>query len=310
VGELATFRQALLPVGAAIGGMVVPAFFFIVFNKGTAFQNGWGIPMATDIAFSLGVASILGSKFPQQLKLFLTALAIIDDLGAIIVIALFYGGTIKLTWLLGAAACMGILYLLNVTKKRFNIFYIITGILLWYCVYNSGIHATVAGVLFAFMVPHEDLAKLEHLLHKPVNFIILPLFALANTAIILDVSLVKQMGSTLTAGIFFGLFFGKPIGVVLACKLMVRRRMAMLPEGIKWGHIVAAGILAGIGFTMSIFIASLAFEDQGMLNVSKLTILVSSVLSIFFVMAWMWFINRKNGMSEEISAEPNVQQLA
>jgi NhaA family Na+:H+ antiporter len=288
----------------------VPAFFFIVFNKGTAFQNGWGIPMATDIAFSLGVASILGNKFPQQLKLFLTALAIIDDLGAIIVIAFFYGGSIKLFWLLGAACCIGILYLLNVTKKRFNILYIITGMLLWYCVFNSGIHATVAGVLFAFMVPQEDLSELELLLHKPVNFIILPLFALVNTAIPLDISLLKQMGSTLSAGIFFGLFFGKPIGILLACKLMVKKKIASLPQGIRWEHITAAGIVAGIGFTMSIFIASLAFSNPAMQDVSKLTILVSSVLSILFVLAWMTFIKKKNGLSEEMADETNVHQLA
>jgi NhaA family Na+:H+ antiporter len=160
------------------------------------------------------------------------------------------------------------------------------------------------------MVPQEDLANLEHLLHKPVNFIILPLFALANTAIPLDISLLKQLGSSLSAGIFFGLFFGKPIGILLACKMMVHKKMAMLPDGIKWGHLAAAGILAGIGFTMSIFIASLAFTDTAMQDVSKLTILVSSVLSIFFVIAWMWFINRKSETGTEITGESNIHHLA
>lgn len=310
VGELATLKKALLPVGAAIGGMVVPAFIFIIFNKGTFYQNGWGIPMATDIAFSLGVASMLGNKFPQPLKVFLTALAIIDDLGAIIVIAFFYGGIIKGAWLLGAALCIGLLYLLNFLKISFNAVYVVTGILLWYCVYNSGIHATVAGVLFAFMVPGRNLTGLEHLLHKPVNYIILPLFAMANTAIPLNILLIKQLGSTVAAGIFFGLFFGKPIGIFLACKIMVKQKLARLPAGIKWNNIGAAGILAGIGFTMSIFIASLAYSDPQLQDLSKLTILFSSVFSILFVWAWMWFVKKENSNNDETMTGTHVHQLA
>lgn len=292
-GELATLKQALLPVGAAFGGMLVPAFFFILFNRGTEYSNGWGIPMATDIAFSLGVASILGNKFPQKLKVFLTALAIIDDLGAIIVIAFFYGGTISGYWLFGTGVCLAILVLLNTNKRPFGILYVVTGLALWYCVFNSGIHATIAGVLFAFTVPQKDLERLEHFLHKPVNFIVLPLFALANTAIILDASLLKNLGSTLSLGILFGLFFGKPIGILAACRVMVSRKMARLPQGINWFDIAGAGILAGIGFTMSIFISGLAFSAKDMQDISKLTVLLSAVLSIVFILIYTSVISRR-----------------
>jgi NhaA family Na+:H+ antiporter len=272
--------------------MLVPACIYIVFNKGTSYQGGWGLPMATDIAFSLGVASMLGSKFPAALKIFLTALAIIDDLGAILVIAFFYGGTVSGIWLLATAACIGLLWLLNKKKYRFGWVNIVLGIILWYCIYNSGIHATIAGVLFAFMVPKNQLSGLEHKLHNAVNFGVLPLFAIANTAIIIHTSLLGNLGSTVSLGIFLGLFLGKPIGVVLASWLLVQHKAVSLPINTNWGQMAGAGILAGIGFTMSIFISVLAFDGKEVQDLSKLVVLISAIFSIVMVFIWMKVVNR------------------
>jgi NhaA family Na+:H+ antiporter len=249
--------------------------------------------MATDIAFSLGVASMLGKKVPTNLKLFLTALAIIDDLGAIVVIALFYGAGIKAIFLLLAMLVMGILWLLKHKNVSFGVFYIIAGILLWYLLYNSGIHATIAGVLFAFMVPQERLSDLEHKIHNYVNFGILPLFALANTAIILQLNMVTELSGSLSKGIVFGLFIGKPVGVFLAVWVMVKLKLADLPHGLNFKHMIGTGILAGIGFTMSIFIIGLAFKDNATQDIGKVAVLLSAILSI--VAAYIWFLttNRK-----------------
>lgn len=309
-GELSSVRQAMLPVGAAIGGMIVPAFIFAVLNRGGAYQNGWGIPMATDIAFSLGLSSMLGNRFPASLKIFLTALAIIDDLGAIAVIAFFYGGSIKIAWLAGAALCLLVLWYLNYRHTRFNAVYVIAGLALWYFIYNSGIHATIAGVLFAFMVPKQELARLEHLLHKPMNFLILPLFALANTAIPIHLSLLAQLGTTLPAGIFSGLYFGKVTGIFFACRLMVRHKIAKLPPGISWAEIAWAGILAGIGFTMSIFIATLAFRESHLQNLAKLSILISALLSIITAFLWIPAIKKYRGKPHRIYEEDDFANLA
>jgi NhaA family Na+:H+ antiporter len=260
---------------------------YVFFNKGTEYHAGWGIPTATDIAFSLGVASIIGKRFPASLKIFLTALAIIDDLGAILIIAFFYGGAIKATYLLGAAAILALLLWAGNRRLRLGALRYLGGLLMWYFVFNSGIHATIAGVLFAFTIPDEELPSLEMVLHNWVNFGILPLFALANTCIMLNGAVLNQLTGSLSVGIMAGLVLGKPLGIFLACRLLVRRKIADLPRGVSWSQLVGAGILAGIGFTMSIFIAGLAFTRPDIGDVSKIAILVSAVISI--VLAVLWF---------------------
>jgi NhaA family Na+:H+ antiporter len=292
LGELASVKRAMLPIAAAVGGMLVPAAFYLIFNQGTPFEGGWGIPMATDIAFSLGVASMLGSKVPTNLKIFLTALAIIDDLGAILVIALFYGSGVKALFLLGAALILGVLWLLNKKGVPFGKYHYLLGILLWYLIFNSGIHATIAGVLFAFMVPQHKLSHLEHGLHNYVNFLILPIFALANTAIILNMPLMDALSQPLSLGIVVGLFLGKPVGVVLASWAMVQLKLAELPRGLRWTDMTGAGILAGIGFTMSIFITCLAFKDIATQDIGKIAILASAVLSVVAALAWFALIGK------------------
>lgn len=288
VGELASVKKAILPIGAAIGGMLAPAVLYIFFNKGGQFQQGWGVPTATDIAFSLGVASMLGRKFPVNLKIFLMALAIIDDLGAILIIAFFYGGAINGLYLLLGAGILLLMHWLNRRQYKFGMWHILLGILLWFCMYNSGIHATIAGVLFAFMIPNQYLAGLEMKLHNPVNFFILPIFALANTAIVLNGGMLQDaVASSLAWGVFVGLVLGKPLGITLACWLLVKKKAAVLPRGINWYHIIGAGILAGIGFTMSIFITSLAFAEARLQDISKVAILVSALSSV--ILGFLWF---------------------
>lgn len=280
VGELREPRKALLPVFAAIGGMLIPALLYSILNKGTDFRGGWGIPMATDIAFSLGVASLLGSRVPASLKIFLTALAIIDDLGAIVTIAVFYGGALQLMWVGGAVAIIFLLWLCAKYLKSFGWIQWILGAALWYCVFNSGIHATLAGVIFAFFVPMNALHHLEHKLHVPVNFIILPIFALANTAIVIQGSLGDSLGNTLNAGILAGLVLGKPLGILLFCWLVVKLRWGALPEHVGWAQMAGIGMLAGIGFTMSIFIAMLAFDAPAVQDMAKIGVLLASLIAI------------------------------
>jgi len=280
VGELREPRRALLPVFAAIGGMVVPALLYGILNRGTAYQGGWGIPMATDIAFSLGVASLLGPRVPVSLKIFLTALAIIDDLGAIVTIAVFYGGQLQMAWVGGALAIIALLWILSRTRLRFGALHFVLGILLWYCVFNSGIHATVAGVIFAFFVPMNRLHALEHKLHIPVNFFILPVFALANTAIVINGSIGAALGNSLNLGILAGLVLGKPLGILLFCYIITKLRWGSLPEHVSWPQMAGVGMLAGIGFTMSIFIAMLAFGDPATQDMAKIGVLAASLLSI------------------------------
>ena len=287
-GELSSFSQAILPLVAAIGGMVLPALIFFFINKGTAYTNGWGIPMATDIAFSLGIAALLGSRVPIGLKIFLTALAIIDDLGAILAIAIFYSATIHWLYLVVAAIIILVLYLL-MRYKIFGFFNFLLGILLWYCFYNSGIHATLAGVIFAFFIPVEKLTAIEHKLHTPVNFLIIPIFALANTAILLPGDILGTLSTNLSWGVIAGLCIGKPLGIFAACYLTVQLKWGTLPANTSWRHIIGAGILAGIGFTMSIFIATLAFEDAATIDVAKISALAGSFLSIILGIVWISF---------------------
>lgn len=286
-GELASIKQSLLPVVGALGGMIVPAILFSLINKGTDNVRGWAIPTATDIAFTLGVAALLGKRIPTGLKVFLTALAIIDDLGAIIVIAIFYGSELQLGYLLGVIAFTGIIYFLNRKKVAFGIWQFLCGIALWYCMFNSGIHATVAGVIFAFLVPTELLKKFETKIHIPVYFIIIPIFALANTAIPLPEGSLSALNTQLSWGIKIGLCIGKPLGITAFCYYIVKRKWAELPEGVNLYKLIGAGILAGIGFTMSIFISTLAFGDVPTQNNAKVSVLVASISAI--IIGYLWF---------------------
>lgn len=286
-GELSDIKKASLPIFAAIGGMLIPALIFIAFNHSTDYKNGWAIPMATDIAFSLAIISLLGKSVPNSLKIFLSALAIVDDLGAIIVIALFY--TDSIDWL-SLGVCGGItllLIILNKLKVTKIIFYLVPGLFLWYFMHHSGIHATIAGVILAFTIPTNvsdteisPLEKLEEQLHIPVSFFIMPIFALANTNITFQAEVLDHFVSPLSLGIIFGLFAGKVLGINLFSFLAIRFKLGELPAFSAWKEMIGVGFLAGIGFTMSIFISLLAFpgniENQ---DISKISILFASVLS-------------------------------
>ena len=280
VGELSNIRQALLPVMAAIGGMGLPALIFLVFNAGKP-ENlpGWAIPSATDIAFSLGILTLLGKRVPVALKVFLVALAIIDDLGAIVIIAFFYTSELHLNQLVFAALFLVGILVMNRLRIKYIMLYILPGIGLWYFVMKSGIHPTIAGVLLAFLIPRNLIAELEHSLHKPVHYLILPLFALANTAIPLSLDGTGMLVSSLTLGILAGLVIGKPLGILTMVFLGVKLGITNLPERINWRQMAGTGMLAGIGFTMSIFIASLSFPDETLLNIAKLSVILGSLIS-------------------------------
>ncbi len=287
-GELKELRNALLPITAAIGGMLVPAAIHFLFNKGTTTQSGFGIPMATDIAFALGMLSLLGNRIPPSLKIFLTALAIIDDLGAILIIAIFYNSGISWVYLGLALGIFALLLILNRLKVYKLIFYLLPGVVMWYCMMQSGVHATITGVLLAFAIPFSPADnkgdagpshRLLHTLHKPVAFIILPIFALANTGIPLASNWIQQLKSNNSIGIIGGLFIGKTIGILLFSWLLIKMKRGQMPEGVYWKHLFGTAILAGIGFTMSIFIANLAFTDTAIIQDSKIAVLTGSLLS-------------------------------
>jgi NhaA family Na+:H+ antiporter len=285
IGELSTLKKAALPLFGALGGMVVPALIYLYFNFGTSTQSGAGIPMATDIAFAIGILSLLGNRVPTSLKIFLTALAVIDDLGAIIIIAVFYTSTISFLNLGIALGIMGFLFVLNRLKVNTLFPYIIGGILMWYFMLNSGVHATITGVLLAFVIPFGDGTKknisykLQHFLHNPVAFIILPLFALANTCIIINSNWYEGLSNTNSIGIILGLIIGKPLGIWLLSYLGVTLGLCILPKGLHWKNIFGAGILGGIGFTMSIFITLLAFDTDSDIVNSKIAILIASFIA-------------------------------
>lgn len=284
-GELSSPKKASLPILCAIGGAAVPAIIYLSLNAGQETASGWGIPMATDIAFALAVINLLGNRIPSSLKIFLAALAIVDDLIAILVIAFFYSSGIEVSYLLYAAAGLVILILMN----RFNVLnpylYLIPGVFIWYFVHHSGIHATIAGVLVAMTIPTNDTAiespleRLEHALAKPVNFFIIPVFAFANTNITLESEMLGGLTSSLGLGITLGLLVGKPIGIMLTSYLCTKAKLSSLPEGSTWRHIFGVGLLAGIGFTMSIFIAILSFNDPLHISEAKLSILITSLLA-------------------------------
>lgn len=303
-GELSNFKNALLPIVAAVGGIACPALIHFIFNAGTPTQAGMGIPMATDIAFALGVLALLGSRVPTTLKIFLTALAVMDDLGAIIVIALFYTAKVSMLYLLGAALVFGILIMCN---RFFRIMaltpYLIGGALMWFFMLKSGIHATIAGVLLAFAIPFSAKAddeespshKLEHILHKPVAFIILPIFALANTGIVIGSTWAQDLTSINSVGIIGGLVLGKPAGILLLCFLAVSFGICKLPAGLNWKHIFGAGLLGGIGFTMSIFITNLAFVGTAdIITASKIAVLLASLTAGTIGFLWLRFIAKQS----------------
>lgn len=288
-GELSSFKNATLPIFAALGGMLVPAVIFYFFNQGSKYENGWGIPMATDIAFSLAIISMLGKRVPVSIKIFLTALAIVDDLGAIVVIAIFYTEKIETTYLLLCGLVLFILIILNFFKVKRHIFYLIPGVFLWYFMHHSGIHATIAGVLLAFTIPTNEsdteispLEKLEEKLHTPVNYFIMPLFALANTNIKFHNGMVDGLFTNFGYGIILGLALGKVIGINLFSFIAIKLKLSDLPNNSKWSQMLGAGLLAGIGFTMSIFIALLSYKGElEIQEEAKFAILVASAISGF-----------------------------
>ncbi len=284
-GELSNLKDALLPIFGALGGIIIPAGLFLLFNFGTATQSGAGIPMATDIAFALGILSLLGNRVPTSLKVFLTALAVIDDLGAIIIIAVFYTKTLLWTNLFISLGIFTLLLVFNRLKIRNLIPYIIGGIAMWYFMLHSGVHATITGVLLAFTIPFGNGNEkstsyiLQHFLHKPVAFIVLPIFALANTAIILSGDIGQTLTQNYSIGIAAGLIAGKPIGIFLFTFLAVSFGLCKLPNDLNWKTIAAVGFLGGIGFTMSIFITLLAFDNETIINNAKFVILISSLIA-------------------------------
>ena len=351
VGQLTNIRQALLPIIAAFGGVLAPIVIYLIFNAGNPpTAHGWGVPTATDIAFALGIMSLLGSRVPSGIKVFLTTLAVADDIIAILIIAIFYGQSPDMLWLAAVALVVVVLVLMN----RSHIFsvtpYILVGIVLWYCVYMSGIHATIAGVLLALTIPtgskvnfksfaswssekvklakqqfiHEahimgqeaylhtvgDLSKvanevvppstrLEHKLSPWVNFLILPLFALTNADVrFVGGGLGDIWADPVLPGIFFGLLLGKPIGIILFSFITTKLKIASLPENVGWLHMVGAGILGGVGFTMAIFVANLAFEDAAITTTAKLAILSASALAGVIGFAFLWLQAQKDKKRE------------
>ncbi|WP_293888743.1 MULTISPECIES: Na+/H+ antiporter NhaA [unclassified Sphingobacterium] len=284
-GELSSPKQASLPILCAIGGAIVPALIFIAFNAGRATVGGWGIPMATDIAFALAVIGLLGNRIPASLKVFLAALAIVDDLIAILVIAFFYSSGIETTYLLYAGIGMIVLFIMNRINVQNPYLYLIPGVFIWYFIHHSGIHATIAGVMVAMTIPTNDtdiespLERLEHALVKPVNFIIIPLFAFANTNITIESEMLTGLVAPMGLGISLGLLLGKPLGILVMTFVCSKLGISSLPEGSSFRHILGVGLLAGIGFTMSIFISILSFSDLLHINEAKLAILLTSLLA-------------------------------
>lgn len=296
-GELSNFRNALLPIVAAIGGMAIPAVIHFSLNWGTPTQAGIGIPMATDIAFALGVLAMLGNRIPPSLKVFVVAFAVIDDLGAIVIIATFYTAELFVWFLVGAVAVWILLLVLNRVFRIMSLApYMCGGAVMWLLMLKSGVHATMAGVMLAFAVPfsakdddeESPSHRLEHVLHKPVAFIILPIFALANTGVSVGTDWLYGLTSPNSVGIAAGLILGKPLGVTLLCFVAVTSGLCRLPIGLHWRHIVGAGILGGVGFTMSIFITNLAFAGNAeIISASKMAVLLVSLTAGIIGFLWL-----------------------
>ncbi|MCA0932236.1 Na+/H+ antiporter NhaA [Lutimonas saemankumensis] len=346
-GELSSMKKASLPIAAAVGGMVIPALLYVVVTINfPEYINGWGIPMATDIAFALGLLAMLGSKVPLNLKIFLTALAIADDLGAVMVIALFYTESIDMNELMYAGFCLAVLVAANFAGVRKTVFYALIGFAgVWIAFIYSGVHATIAGVLIALTIPartkisendyidklgrylekfkkenpdtnstlltkgqvhviseiedlskkaHTPLQKLEHALHPVTAYFILPVFALSNAGVHIDGSIDDMLIHPISLGIIAGLVLGKFLGIALFSKLMVRMKIAALPEGVNWNQIYGVAFLAGIGFTMSMFISDLAFKDDSFKQIAKVGIMGASLLSALIGMLWLGLTSSEN----------------
>jgi Na+:H+ antiporter, NhaA family len=299
VGELSKLKNALLPIFAAVGGMIAPALIHYFINMKTPTQAGIGIPMATDIAFVLGVMSMLGNRLPNALKVFTVAFAIIDDLGAIIIIAVFYTSQISIWYFFGAL----MIWILLIGLNRLHVLslfpYLFGGALMWFFMLKSGVHATIAGIMLAFAIPFSTKVdgesspshQLEHFLHKPVAFIILPIFALANTGILVNMDWLQNLTSINSFGIIAGLLLGKPLGIILLCFVAVSSNICHIPSELNWRHLTGAGILGGIGFTMSIFITNLAYPgNPETINASKIAVLVSSLIAGLCGFLWLKYL--------------------
>lgn len=302
-GELSNFKNALLPIFAALGGIILPASIHFYFNNGLPTEAGFGIPMATDIAFALSVLGLAGSRVPASLKIFLTAVAVIDDLCAIIIIAIFYTSKLSLVYLFLSVAVFAGLAILNRFRINSLIPYLLGGALMWFLMLQSGVHATIAGVLLAFTIPFTPIRDdkespsyiLEHFLHKPVAFFIMPIFALANTGIIIGVNWATSLATPNSLGIIMGLLVGKVIGISLLSFIAVKLGICRLPLRLKWRHIIGAGFLAGIGFTMSIFITNLAFKANAeLINSSIMAVLFTSLISGIIGYVWLMIFGTKS----------------
>lgn len=313
VGELSNPRGALLPVFAAIGGMAAPALIHFAFNSGQPTQPGFGIPMATDIAFALGILALLGRRVPPALKVFVVAFAVIDDLGAIALIALVYTSDISFVYLAGALGIWTVLLLFNRPLRVMALWpYLLGGAAIWFCLLKAGIHASIAGVMLAFAIPFtarradapSPSQVLMHRLHHPVAFVILPLFALANTGVLLDAQSAPRLSSDNSLGIALGLLLGKPAGVLAASGLAVATGLCTLPSGVRWPHVAGAGLIGGIGFTMSIFITNLAFAGKAtLINDSKLAVLLGSLLAGLAGFLWLRFALAKDAAKSAARSE-------
>ena len=301
-GELSNIKQALLPIIAAVGGMLVPALFYVFINFGDSeTMNGWAIPSATDIAFSLGVLSLLGKRVPLSLKVFLTALAIIDDLGAIVIIALFYSGDLSIKYL--SLMLLAFIVLLVINKFNIKKFlpYLIVGIFLWDFTHNSGIHATIAGVLLAMTIPHRKkdkdfslLIKIEHAISPYVAFGIMPLFAFANAGVSLEGLSFASLLDKVPLGILLGLFVGKQLGVFVFSYVSIKMKIAQMPNNSNWFNFYGVGVLTGIGFTMSLFVGNLAFPNSDIIDGVKIGVLLGSLFSTVLGYVILLLSTKKN----------------
>jgi NhaA family Na+:H+ antiporter len=285
-GDLRDPKTAALPAVAALGGMVVPAALFLAINPSAPGSDGWGIPVATDIAFAIGVLSVLGSRIPKGLKLFLLTLAIVDDIGAILVIAVFYSSGLSGPWLGGAVATLLVFFLFQRVGIRHPVAYVVPALVLWVCTLESGVHATIAGVILGLLAPNQDwrgqpvIGRIERLLHPWTSFLVIPVFALANAGVELGGGVIGDaLSSRITLGIVAGLVLGKTLGITAAVAAAVRLRLGRLPPGVRPRQVVGAAAVAGIGFTVSLFIADLSFGGTALLGDAKVGILLASLAS-------------------------------
>jgi len=294
-GELSSPRRMMLPAVSALFGVAIPALIFILITGNNVYTRGWAIPTATDIAFTLGIVSLLGKAVPHSMKVFLTALAIIDDLCAILIIAFFYGSDLLLAWILAVVLLGIVIFIVNrhLQNKTGTLLMILLGLGMWYSMYRSGIHASFAGVILAFLLPAQKLGMFEKKLLFPVNFIVIPIFALANTSIVISSDAIAGLSSSLSIGIILGLFIGKPLGITIAVYLMTKFGLVKLGKKVNWLQFIGIGVLAGIGFTMSIFVSILAFPDDEILrDIAKLSVLIASSLAMIVGYLWLKTISK------------------